>query len=101
MQPDAIKPWTKDVRASSNGAFQMNLWIPDPAPVRDAAHEAALREFLQQWGPEVPEDAADGPGPDFEAQCAAMLDAGPSIISSTMDVYPPQFVAEMKARNIA
>lgn len=101
MQPDAIKAWAKDVRASSNGAFQMNLWIPDPAPVRDAAHEAALREFLQQWGPEVSEDAADGPGPDFEAQCAAMLDAGPSIISSIMGVYPPQFVAEMKARNIA
>ena len=32
MQPDAIKAWAQDVRASSNGAFQMNLWIPDPAP---------------------------------------------------------------------
>jgi len=30
-----------------------------------------------------------------------MLDADPSIISSIMGVYPPEFVAEMKARNIA
>ena len=101
MQPDAIKAWAKDVRASSNGAFQMNLWIPDPAPVRDAANEGLLRQFLQHWGPDIPDNAADRPGPDFEAQCAAMLDAGPSIISSIMGVYPPEFIAEMKARNIA
>ncbi len=101
MQPDAIKAWAKDVRASSSGAFQMNLWIPDPTPARDAMNEAQLRTFLQQWGPDVPADAADRPGPDFEAQCAAMLDASPRIISSIMGVYPPEFVAEMKVRNIA
>ena len=30
-----------------------------------------------------------------------MLDTGPTIISSIMGVYPPEFVAQMKARNIA
>jgi len=35
MQPNAIKAWTSDVRAGSNGAFQLNLWVPDPAPKRD------------------------------------------------------------------
>ena len=51
MQPAAILQWAADVRAASNGPFQLNLWIPDPPPRRDAAHEAAVRDFLTQWGP--------------------------------------------------
>lgn len=98
--PEAIGDWARDVRAGTNGAFQLNIWIPDPPPARDPDHEARLRDFIGQWGPEVPADAADGPGPDFDAQCAAMLAAGPAVISSIMGVYPPDFVAEAKARGI-
>lgn len=100
MGPDAIGDWTRTVRAGSNGAFQLNIWIPDPAPARDTAHEAEVRAFLSAWGPEVPADAADAAPPDFEAQCEAMLAAGPAVISSIMGVYPPAFVARMKARGI-
>ncbi len=101
LQPAAVKAWAADVRAGSNGAFQMNLWIPDPSPVRDSAHEAELRAFLGRFGPEVPLDAAETALVDFEAQCAALLEAGPAIVSSIMGVYPPDFVAQMKARGIA
>jgi nitronate monooxygenase len=38
MAPDAIMAWANEVRAGTNGAFQLNLWIPDPPPRRDAAH---------------------------------------------------------------
>ncbi len=100
MQPAAIKAWAEDVRAASNGAFQVNLWIPDPPPVRDPAREAAMRTFLGTWGPEVPPDAADAAPPDFAAQCEALLDVGPTVISSIMGLYPPDFVARMKARGI-
>lgn len=100
MSPGDIADWARDMRAATNGAFQMNLWIPDPKPVRDAAGEAAVRAFLGQWGPEVEEDDAEAPLPDFDAQCAAMLAAGPAVVSSIMGVYPPGFVAEMKARGI-
>jgi nitronate monooxygenase len=79
MQPAAINAWVSEVRATTNGAFQLNLWIPDPPPVRDAAAETAVRRFLADWGPEV---------------------AGPAVISSIMGVYPPDFVATMKARGI-
>src|SRR5437870_7866549 len=46
MPPSAIQEWVDEVRAHSKGAFQLNLWIPDPPPVRDAVAELAVREFL-------------------------------------------------------
>ena len=101
MQPAAIQAWAASVRGQSNGAFQLNLWIPDPPPMRDPAHEAAIRAFLGQFGPEVPAEAADTTPPDFGTQCDALLAAGPPIISSIMGLYPPGFVAAMKARGIA
>jgi nitronate monooxygenase len=101
MRPEAILDWAKEVRAGTNGAFQFNLWIPDPAPRRDPNHEASLRNFLAQWGPEVPPEAGDPALPDFGAQCEALLQAGPSVISSIMGLYPEDFVAKLKARGIA
>lgn len=100
MQPDGIADWAREMRAGSNGAFQLNVWIPDPDPLRDPAHEAKVRAFLGQWGPEVPAEEAEGSVPDFEAQCDAMLAAGPHVISSIMGVYPAPFVARMKERGV-
>jgi len=101
MTPAAILKWAADVRAESNGTFQLNLWIPDPPPRRDPAHETRLRDFLAQWGPAVPAEAADTTPHDFAAQCDALLEAGPPIVSSIMGLYPPDFVARLKARRIA
>jgi nitronate monooxygenase len=100
MQPAAIKAWASEVRAATNGGFQLNLWIPDPVPVRDEAAEAAVRGFLGSWGPAVPPEAGNATPLDFAAQCEAILEVGPSVISSIMGVYPPAFVAQMKARGI-
>ena len=101
MAPDAIHAWVADVRGRSNGAFQLNLWIPDPPPVRDLVHEAAVRAFLGRFGPEVPASAADATPLDFASQCEALLAVAPPIVSSIMGLYPPDFVAAMKARGIA
>ncbi len=101
MQPEAIRSWAAEMRAGSPGGFQINLWIPDPAPRRDPAHEARVRELLAAWGPEVPPTAGDATPPDFAAQCEALLDVAPSIVSSIMGLYPPEFVDRMKARGIA
>jgi len=100
MKPEEIAVWCADFRAQSKGEFQINLWIPGPAPNRDAELERRQREYLAQWGPEVPESAAEGVLPDFDAQCQAMLDARPKAISSIMGLYAPKFVREMKARGI-
>lgn len=101
MGPDEIRKWAAEVRAASNGPFQINLWIPDPAPVRDVAHEAEVRAFLGQWGPEPAPEAGDLALVDFDAQCDALLQAGPAVVSSIMGLYPPAFVARMKERRIS
>jgi len=100
MQPAAIKAWGAEMRAGSNGGFNLNLWIPDPAPPRDGKAEEAVRAFLNGWGPEVAPEAGDAAPPDFAAQCEAMLEVGPPIISSVMGLYPPTFVERMKTRGI-
>lgn len=101
MAPDDIARWAAAVRGASNGAFQMNLWIPDPPAARDPAHEAEVRAFLARFGPEVPPEAGDAATPDFALQCEAMLETAPPIVSSIMGLYPPEVVARLKARGIA
>lgn len=100
MQPDEIAEWTREMRAGSNGAFQLNLWMPDPDPLRDPVHEKKIRTFFGQWGPKVSAEDAEGVMPDFDAQCAAMLAAAPHVISSIMGVFPKPFVAQMKKRGV-
>jgi nitronate monooxygenase len=101
MQPPEILDWAAAVRAGTDGPFQLNLWIPDPPPQRDAAHEARVRAFLARWGPEVPPEAGDATPPDFAAQCEALLEARPPVVSSIMGLYPPEFVRRLKEAGIA
>ena len=99
--PAGIAAWAAEFRAASNGAFQINLWIPDPPPSRDLAAEARVRAFQGNWGPPVPPEAGDAKPLDFSEQCAAMLAAAPPVVSSIMGLFPPDIVAELKARGIA
>ena len=99
--PDGIAAWAEQFRGQSNGTYQINLWVPDLPPSRDGEHERRVREFLGQWGPPVPPEAGDAVPIDFDAQCAAMLAAGPRIVSSIMGLFPDKLVAELKARGIA
>jgi nitronate monooxygenase len=100
MTPEEITKWTDELRQHSTGIYQLNNWIPDPAPIRDDAREAAVREFLGKWGPEVPVQAGDAKPPSFEAQFEAMLAAKPPIISSVMGLYPPEMVQTLKSHGI-
>lgn len=99
--PQGIRDWAAEVRSQSNGSFQLNLWIPDPPPVRDPDGEARVREFLGNWGPPIPPEAGDTHLPDFEKQCETFLDIAPPVVSSIMGVFTAEFVRECKRRSIA
>ena len=101
MQPKEIEDWAAEVRANVDGPFQINLWIPEPPPVRDRSHEMRVREFLSRWGPSVPEDAGDIALPNFDEQCQALLRIAPAAVSSIMGLYPPSVVRELKSRRIS
>jgi nitronate monooxygenase len=100
MQPEEIKAWAAEFRQQSKAEFQLNLWIPDPVSERDHVSEKQQREYLAAWGPPVPPEAGDAVPPGFEAQCQAMIDVAPKVISSIMGLYAPAFVSEMKERGI-
>ena len=100
MQPEDIIAWSNEVRSHTKGAFQINLWIPDPKPLRDAEHESRVRAFLATWGPPVAPEAGDATPPDFANQCEALLAAAPPIVSSVMGLYPLEFVARLKQQGI-
>src|SRR3954465_9419709 len=59
MRPDEIAAWAEEGCSRTGGPFQINLWVPDPQPTRDTAHEARVRAFLANWGPAVPPEAGD------------------------------------------
>ncbi|MGH6863795.1 MAG: NAD(P)H-dependent flavin oxidoreductase, partial [Methylocella sp.] len=99
--PEGIAAWSDSFRRESQGSFQLNLWVPDPPPARDAQAEEKVRSFLAQWGPEVAPEAGDARPPSFTAQCAALLAAKPRAVSSIMGLFSPEFVTALKARGIA
>jgi len=101
MPPAAILDWVQAFRAAGHRPFQVNLWIPDPPPKRDAGHEAALAQFLAAWGPPVPPNAGDVMSLDFAAQCDALLASGAPIVSSIMGLYPPEFVQRLKRHGVS
>src|SRR5579863_5034635 len=100
-KPDAIRAWVQEFRSKSSGPLQLNTWIPDPAPSRDAGAEARMRAFLAAWGPAVPTTAGDAVPPDFCAQCEAFLELQPTAVSSIMGLFPPALVTRFKDKGIA
>ncbi|HXY35535.1 MAG TPA: nitronate monooxygenase [Planctomycetaceae bacterium] len=100
-KPDAIRAWVEEFRAASGGPFQLNTWIPDPPPRRDADAESRVRKFLASWGPEVPAAAGDAQPPDVREQCEAFLELKPTAVSSIMGLYAPEYVARLKRNGIA
>jgi nitronate monooxygenase len=100
-QPEDIIEWVGQFRAQCDGPVQVNLWVPDPEPVRDAAAEAAMRRFLGQWGPPVAAEAGDARPAPFQAQFQAVLQARPQVLSTIMGVLDAAQVRALKQAGIA
>ena len=100
-EPAGIRAWVDEFRAGGGGPFQLNVWVPDPPPIRDAEREARMRTFLAKWGPEVPATAGDAVPPDFQAQCETCLELRPTAVSSIMGLFAPAFVNRLKVAGVA
>lgn len=101
LSPSAIADWAARFRQQSAGAFQINLWVPDAPPRRDAGLEAAQARFLASFGPE-PTAPPDGPlTVDFDAQFDAILQAAPPVASTIMGLFRPDQVDALKERGIS
>ena len=101
LRPAEIQAWADAVRRESAGPFQINLWVPDPAPDRHLQREGAMRDFLAHWGPEVAASEADAQPVPFSQQCEAVLAARPAVASSIMGLFPPGFVERLRQAGIA
>jgi nitronate monooxygenase len=101
MKPAEIQAWVQEFRSASQGPVQLNTWIPDPEPRRDAEAEAHMRDFLASWGPEVAANGGDVRPPDFSGQCDAFLEQRPTAVSSIMGLFPAEYVKRLKQRKIA
>jgi nitronate monooxygenase len=96
-----IADWVREFRLASTGAIQLNTWLPDPAPQRDADREARIRAFMRTWGPEVSATAGDVSRPTVDDQCNAFLEARPQVVSSIMGLFSPDAVRRFKEHGIA
>jgi nitronate monooxygenase len=101
ISPAGICDWVNEFRTGSSGPLQINVWIPDPKPNRNPVAEERLRKFLASWGPEVHASAGDFTPPDFNEQCETLLQLKPTVASSIMGVFPPEFVKILKQNGIA
>lgn len=95
--PERIGEWTGRFRSGSRGAFQLNIWIPDP-PSSDQGRIDAAADFLGRFG--TP-GAPALPAPVFEQQCEAILDARPTAASSIMGLFDRDYVRRLHERDIA
>lgn len=103
LSPEGIATWVARFRAEAGAGapLLLNLWVPDPPPLRDAAHEARLAEFLARHGPPVPPGAGDGRPPDFESQLEAAVAARPAVLSTIMGLLTPAQAGRLRGAGIA
>ncbi len=101
MSPAKIADWAEDFRNRGGGAFQVNNWIPDPMPIRDADHERQVSAYLKSWNPSVTGKADLTGLPEFGRQLEAMLSAQPTAITSIMGLYSEPEVDRIKASGSA
>jgi nitronate monooxygenase len=99
--PDGIAAWVRQFRDRAMAGFRSTCGSPIRRRFAIPSMSARCESFwgdgarLRRREPAMPVPL------DFAAQCQALLDAAPRVISSIMGLFPEKFIAEIKARGIA
>lgn len=101
LAPAEIVARGRAILALTTRPFAINLFAPSPAPARPdpSAALAAVAPFYSDLGLPLPEAPADG-GFDFEAQLAAALGSGASLVSFTFGLPPATALQRIRAKGL-
>jgi nitronate monooxygenase len=107
LDPDQITALVADLKAATDKAFAVNLWIPHPSEadlLRGGTdlttHIERLRPYLDELGVAAPDPSQPLVFPDFDAQADALLAAQPPAISFVMGVPSAWILAQARRSGI-
>jgi nitronate monooxygenase len=87
---DAFGTEIAEVRAASGAPFGVNLFVPGPPEV----DEAALRAYVEELGPDAGEPRFDDDG--WEAKLALLYEEPVAVVSFTFGCPSPEVVASLR-----
>ena len=100
--PSGIADWVREFKANSTGpAADQQLDSRIRRRVVTRTPKRACAPSSRRGAPRCRPRPGTSTLPDFDAQCDALLDAAPRVVSSIMGLYPPAFVARLKEKGIA
>lgn len=102
-----IRTLAQEVRALTQRAFNLNLWVPQPGETgltlsreEFAAEAERLRPWRERFGLPEPVPPPTYSRQDFDEQLAAVIEARPPVASFVFGVPPAAAIADMKRRGI-
>lgn len=107
LAPDAILGVAAEIRAQTDGAFALNLWVSDHDPGGEAPSRATFDALVRRFAPYFRELGIDPPEPPeqyhprFRDQIDAVLEARPPVFSFVFGIPSPSILAACRQRGIA
>ncbi|MFF3752008.1 NAD(P)H-dependent flavin oxidoreductase [Streptomyces sp. NPDC002018] len=101
--PEQVGEWMEAFRAGCpSGAVQLNIWVPGSSGSGAGERDRLVADaaaFLGQFGAAGESGGRGGP-PPYREQCEAMLTSRPTVISSIMGLFEPEYVRRLHAAGI-
>jgi nitronate monooxygenase len=107
LTPEQIKQLVTDLRAQTNHAFALNLWIPftpsHEKHVTESEYQAAvtrLQPYYDEVGATAPSYDSLFRSQDFDKQVAALIEAAPPAFSFVFGIPKPEILRACRERKI-
>src|SRR5882724_2557517 len=107
LSPDQIKHLVRDLRAQTQHAFAVNLWLPYTPAQETRITESEFRSAVARLQPYYDEVGVVAPtyaslfrSQDFDQQVAALIEAAPPAFSFVFGIPKPEILRACRERNI-